>query len=235
MLERVSGWGVWKAADENINAAAAIPVADLMQKADPNITMACFSSLLLYHLFFREALQPHLLFLISSSFLYCVNPVWGKHVYLDSPDPRNKLGVGPFQTTLIVGFGCGCTCGTVTNCMDKFGSNCPFYEYSCTQVYQAKSVQTTKWNGRNAKQQSIEQKEGHLKMIDRFDAALKFVLLFALPPLFALWLGFSIAGSVLGGVGYGFFAPWLSTFEAFRHDRDSNKFSHCIMVSFHFA
>ncbi|RWR84148.1 hypothetical protein CKAN_01293700 [Cinnamomum micranthum f. kanehirae] len=68
-----------------------------------------------------------------------------------------------------------------------------------------------------------------LAKTDRFDAALKFVLLFALPPLFALWLGFSIAGSVLGGVGYGFFAPWLSTFEAFRHDRDSNKFSHCIM------
>lgn len=167
MLERVSGWGVWKAADENINAAAAIPVADLMQKADPNITMAYFSSLLLYHLFFfsREASQPHLLFLISSSFLYCVNPVWGKHVYLDSSDPRNKLGVGPLQTTLIIGFGCGCTCGSITNWMDKFGSNCPFYEYSCTQVYQAKSVQTTKWNGRNAKQQSIEEKEGHLKMI----------------------------------------------------------------------
>ena len=50
-------------------------------------------------------------------------------MYLDSPDPRNKLGVGPFQTILITGFGCG----TVTNWMDKFGSNCPFYEHSCTQ------------------------------------------------------------------------------------------------------
>lgn len=58
MLQRVSGWGVWKAADENINAAAAIPVADLMQKADPNITMAYFISLLLYHLFSEKHYSP---------------------------------------------------------------------------------------------------------------------------------------------------------------------------------
>lgn len=64
---------------------------------------------------------------------------------------------------------------------------------------------------------------------ERFDAAFKFVLLFALPPLFVLWLAISITGSVLTGVGYGFFAPWISTFEAFRHERDSNKFSHCIL------
>ncbi|KAL5992762.1 hypothetical protein ACLOJK_013681 [Asimina triloba] len=64
---------------------------------------------------------------------------------------------------------------------------------------------------------------------NRLDAALKFALLFALPPLFALWLGMSIVGSVLLGVGYGFFAPWISTFEAFRQNRDSKKFYHCIV------
>ncbi|RWR92538.1 hypothetical protein CKAN_02175200 [Cinnamomum micranthum f. kanehirae] len=65
---------------------------------------------------------------------------------------------------------------------------------------------------------------------NRFDAALKFALLFALPPLFGIWLGLSIAGSVIVAVGYGFFAPCLSTFEAFRQDDGEwKKFSHCIV------
>ncbi|QCD81639.1 uncharacterized membrane protein At3g27390 isoform X1 [Vigna unguiculata] len=65
--------------------------------------------------------------------------------------------------------------------------------------------------------------------IQMFDAALKVAIFIALPALFCLWLGLGIAGSVLVGVGYGFFTPWVSTFEAFRHDNESKKFSHCIV------
>ena len=65
---------------------------------------------------------------------------------------------------------------------------------------------------------------------NRLDVPLKIAFLFALPALFAIWLGLSIAGSVLVGVGYGFFTPWVSAFEAFRHD--NNKFRHCVVVRF---
>ncbi|XP_009594241.1 uncharacterized membrane protein At3g27390 [Nicotiana tomentosiformis] len=68
-----------------------------------------------------------------------------------------------------------------------------------------------------------------LAKTNRFDAPLKVVFLFALPALFGIWLVLSIAGTVLVGVGYGFFAPWVSAFEAFRHDDESNKFIHCIV------
>ena len=61
---------------------------------------------------------------------------------------------------------------------------------------------------------------------------MKVAVLFALPALFSLWLGLGIAGSVLVGVGYGFFTPWISTFEAFRHENESKKFLHCIVVKF---
>jgi len=64
---------------------------------------------------------------------------------------------------------------------------------------------------------------------NRFDAPLKIAFLFALPALFAIWLGLSIAGSVLLGVGYGFFSPWVSAFEAFRQEDESKKFFHCLV------
>lgn len=63
----------------------------------------------------------------------------------------------------------------------------------------------------------------------RFDLPLKVAILFALPALFAIWLHLSIAGSVLVGVGYGFFTPWVSAFEAFRPDNESDKLLHCIV------
>ncbi|KAI4386691.1 hypothetical protein MLD38_004602 [Melastoma candidum] len=65
--------------------------------------------------------------------------------------------------------------------------------------------------------------------IDRIDIPIKVAILLGLPALFAIWLGLSLAGSVLVGVGYGFFTPWVSTFEAFRHDNKSNKFYHCLV------
>ncbi|XP_065876573.1 uncharacterized membrane protein At3g27390 isoform X2 [Euphorbia lathyris] len=64
---------------------------------------------------------------------------------------------------------------------------------------------------------------------NRFDALLKAALLTTLPALFAIWLGLSISVSVLVGLGYGFFTPWVSTFEAFRHDTESHKFYCCIV------
>lgn len=56
-------------------------------------------------------------------------------------------------------------------------------------------------------------------------------MLIALPVLFGLWLGLSIFGSVLVALGYGFFTPWISTFEAFRQESEAKKFLHGIVVS----
>lgn len=66
---------------------------------------------------------------------------------------------------------------------------------------------------------------------NRFDIPLKVALLLALPALFGIWLCLSIAGTVLVGVGYGFFTPWISSFEAFRYDNESNTLYHCAVVS----
>ncbi|XP_047946292.1 uncharacterized membrane protein At3g27390 [Salvia hispanica] len=63
----------------------------------------------------------------------------------------------------------------------------------------------------------------------KFDAPLKVAILLGLPALFGLWLGLSIAGSCLVGVGYGFFTPWVSSFEAFRLEDESKKFYHCLV------
>lgn len=67
--------------------------------------------------------------------------------------------------------------------------------------------------------------------INRFDNPLKVAILIALPALFGIWLGLSITGSFLVGVGYGFFTPWVSTFEAFRHENDTKNFFHSLVVS----
>lgn len=72
----------------------------------------------------------------------------------------------------------------------------------------------------------------YVARIHLFDAAMKVAILFALPALFGLWLGLGVAGSVLVGLGYGFFTPWVSTFEAFRHDNESKKFLHSFVVMF---
>ncbi|TYH44800.1 hypothetical protein ES332_D11G219800v1 [Gossypium tomentosum] len=64
---------------------------------------------------------------------------------------------------------------------------------------------------------------------NRFDAPLKVALLIALPALFGIWLGLSIAGTVIVSVCYGFFTPWVSSFEAFRLDDESDRFFHCVV------
>jgi hypothetical protein len=65
---------------------------------------------------------------------------------------------------------------------------------------------------------------------DRINAGLKLAVLLALPVLFGLWLGLGILGSALVGLGYGFFTPWISTFEAFRQESEAKKFVHGIVV-----
>lgn len=64
---------------------------------------------------------------------------------------------------------------------------------------------------------------------DRINAGLKLAVLLALPVLFGLWLGLGILGSALVGLGYGFFTPWISTFEAFRQESEAKKFVHGIV------
>ncbi|KAK3142468.1 hypothetical protein QOZ80_4BG0346800 [Eleusine coracana subsp. coracana] len=64
---------------------------------------------------------------------------------------------------------------------------------------------------------------------DRINAGLKLAVLMALPILFGLWLGLGIFGSALVALGYGFFTPWISTFEAFRQESERKKFVHGIV------
>lgn len=60
---------------------------------------------------------------------------------------------------------------------------------------------------------------------------LKMVVLVALPLPLILWPVVGIVGSVLGGVGYGFFAPLFATFEAVG-ENVADKWFHCFVVSF---
>lgn len=61
-----------------------------------------------------------------------------------------------------------------------------------------------------------------------YGLVLKTILLLVLPLIAVLWLAFGIVGSVLLGAGYGFFAPWISTFEAFRQKTEPRRFIHCL-------
>lgn len=61
-----------------------------------------------------------------------------------------------------------------------------------------------------------------------YDLVLKTILLLVLPLIAVLWLAIGIVGSVLLGAGYGFFAPWIATFEAFRQKTEPRKFIHCL-------
>ncbi|KAJ9176746.1 hypothetical protein P3X46_012026 [Hevea brasiliensis] len=62
----------------------------------------------------------------------------------------------------------------------------------------------------------------------RLGLVLKFVVLLLLPLPLVLWPVVGIAASFLGGIGYGFFAPLLATFEAVGENvRD--KFYHCFV------
>ena len=60
---------------------------------------------------------------------------------------------------------------------------------------------------------------------------LKILVLVSLPVPLVLGPIFGIVGSLLGGVGYGFFAPLLATFEAVG-ENVTEKFYHCFVVSF---
>jgi hypothetical protein len=60
---------------------------------------------------------------------------------------------------------------------------------------------------------------------------LKIVVLVLLPVPLVLLPIFGIVGSLLGGVGYGLFAPLLATFEAVG-ENVTDKFYHCFVVSF---
>ncbi|KAI3871315.1 hypothetical protein MKW92_001642 [Papaver armeniacum] len=68
-----------------------------------------------------------------------------------------------------------------------------------------------------------------LTQTNRLDVPLKVAFLLTLPALFGLWLALGIAGTVIVGLGYGFFTPWVSTFEAFRQDSESRKYFHCLV------
>ncbi|XP_045824329.1 uncharacterized membrane protein At3g27390-like [Trifolium pratense] len=62
----------------------------------------------------------------------------------------------------------------------------------------------------------------------RFGLVFKVVVLICLPVPLLLWPVVGIVGSFLGGIGYGFFAPLLATFEAVGENVE-DKFHHCFI------
>ncbi|XP_004502102.1 uncharacterized membrane protein At3g27390 [Cicer arietinum] len=62
----------------------------------------------------------------------------------------------------------------------------------------------------------------------RFGMVFKIVVLICLPVPLLLWPVVGIVGSFLGGIGYGFFAPLLATFEAVG-ETVRDKFYHCFI------
>lgn len=68
----------------------------------------------------------------------------------------------------------------------------------------------------------------------RLGPVLKIVALLVLPVPLILWPIVGIVGSLLGGIGYGFFAPLIATFEAVGVDV-TDKCHHCFAVSFCFC
>ncbi|KAK7327784.1 hypothetical protein VNO77_21875 [Canavalia gladiata] len=64
----------------------------------------------------------------------------------------------------------------------------------------------------------------------RFGLVLKVVVLVCLPVPVLLWPIVGIGGSLLGGIGYGYFAPLLATFEAVgKGENATHKFYHCFI------
>ena len=71
---------------------------------------------------------------------------------------------------------------------------------------------------------------------NRFGLVFKLVVLMCLPIPLLLWPIVGIVGSLLGGIGYGFFAPLLATFQAVGEGENVNqKFYHCFIVSVNFC
>lgn len=71
---------------------------------------------------------------------------------------------------------------------------------------------------------------------NRLGLVFKVVVLMCLPVPVLLWPIVGIVGSLLGGIGYGFFAPLLATFQAVGEgDNVNQKFHHCFIVSVSFC
>ncbi|CAK9167172.1 unnamed protein product [Ilex paraguariensis] len=66
----------------------------------------------------------------------------------------------------------------------------------------------------------------------RLGWVLKILLLVSLPVPLDLWPIMTVTGSLLGGIGYGFFAPLLATFEAVG-ENVTDKLFHCFVDGCH--
>lgn len=64
----------------------------------------------------------------------------------------------------------------------------------------------------------------------RLGWVLKIVVMVTLPLPLIIWPIMAMIGSLLGGIGYGFFAPLIATFEAIGQNV-KDKFYHCFVVS----